>query len=152
MEADQRSTAQSLPAMSWEMLEKSLAHPNALIREKAIETAGRFDDARVLVALQSAVRDENPRIRSAAAQALVHAASRCNPVIDSALAQIITSASDDELRSFLISNALASGSEVLLRAVIACLVDPSARVRTAAETALRENGGAWTVTQAAADT
>src|SRR5688572_30345574 len=123
METDQSSHKQPLPAMSWEMLEKSLAHPNALIREKAIEMAGRFDDARALVALQTAVRDPDARIRTAAAQALVHAASRRHPEVDSALAQTITSASDDELRSFLISNALASGSEILLRAVIACLVD-----------------------------
>jgi HEAT repeat protein len=137
--------------MTWEMLEKSLVHPNALIREKAIEMAGRFDDARALAALQTAVRDPNARIRTAAAQAIVHAASRRNPEIDSAIAQTITSASDDELRSFLINNALASGSEILLRAVIACLVDPAAAIRAAAEAALKEQGNAWLVTQAATE-
>lgn len=151
METDQSSHKQPLPTMSWEMLEKSLAHPNALIREKAIEMAGRFDDARALVALQTAVRDADARIRTAAAQALVHAASRRHPEIDSALAQTITSASDDELRSFLINNALAAGSEILLRAVIACLVDPAAPIRSAAESALKEHGNAWLVTQAATD-
>ena len=151
MEADQRSRT-ALPAISWEMLEKSLAHSNALIREKAIETAGRFDDARALVALQSAVRDSNPRIRAAAAQAFVLAASRRSPIIDAALAQLITSASDDELRGFLIDNALTSGSEVLLRAVIACLVDSAPAIRSAAEKVLNERGGSWLVTQAAADT
>src|SRR5689334_12166419 len=104
MEADRSMTAQSLPTVTWEMLEKSLAHPNALIREKAIEMAGRFEDTRALAALQSAVRDENPRIRAAAAEAFVQAASRRHPAVDAALAQIITSASDDELRSFLLSN------------------------------------------------
>jgi HEAT repeat protein len=151
MEVD-RHNMTARPTVSWEMLEKSLAHSNTLIREKAIETAGRFDDPRALMALQVAVRDSDPRIRAAAAQAFVVAASRRSIAIDSALSQLITSASDDELRSFLIQNALTSGSEILLRAVIACLVDSAPAIRDAAEKVLNERGGSWQVSQAAADT
>src|SRR5436190_1891912 len=151
MEVD-RHNMTARPAVSWEMLEKSLAHSHTLIREKAIETAGRFDDSRALMALQVAVRDSDPRIRAAAAQAFVVAASRRSIAIDSALSQLITSASDDELRSFLIQNALTSGSEILLRAVIACLVDSAPAIRDAAEKVLNERGGSWQVSQAAADT
>src|SRR5688500_9957386 len=123
------------------MLEKSLAHSNALIREKAIETAGRFDDTRALVALQSAVRDSNPRIRAAAAQAFVLAASGRSPIIDVAIAQLTTSARDDEFGGFLIDDALAYGSEVLAGAVMACVVDSALAIRMAAVMVLNERGG-----------
>ena len=139
------------PAMSWEMLEKSLAHPNALIREKAIETAGRYGDARTLPALQAAVRDENARRRAAAAQAFVNAIARKNPEIDAAVARLISTAGDDELRRFLISNSATTGSPPLLRAIIECLVDVSPAVRYAADAVLKEQGGAWMFTSAASE-
>jgi HEAT repeat protein len=141
----------SLPTVSWEMIEKSLAHPNVLIRQKAIELAGRFNDARAVAALQTLVRDEHPVIRSSAAQALVHAARQRNFETESALAQLITSAADDELRVFLISNVSAGGGDILLRAVIAALVDPAANIRHAAEVALKKQGGSWLITEAAAE-
>lgn len=139
------------PAMSWEMLEKSLAHPNALIREKAIETAGRYGDARTLPALQAAVRDENARIRAAAAQAFVNAIARKNPGLEAAVARLISTVGDDELRRFLISNSASTGSPPLLRAIIECLVDVSPAVRYAADAALKEHGGAWMFTLAASE-
>lgn len=142
------STAQP-PTMSWEMLEKSLAHPNVLIRQKAIETAGRYGDVRSLAALHSAVRDEDARIRTAAAQAFVDAVARRHPDIDTALAGWITSGSGEELRRFLISISGASTSEALQQAIIESLVDPSPKIRAAAETALSERGEAWTFTPAA---
>jgi HEAT repeat protein len=139
------------PSMSWEMLEKSLAHPNALIREKAIETAGRFGDARTLAALQTAVRDENPRIRAAAAQAFVNAIGRKHPEIDAALTRLISTGADEELRRFLITNCGGSGNQPLLRAVIECLVDASPAIRFAAETTLKEKGQTWMFTVAASE-
>jgi HEAT repeat protein len=147
---DASRTAQP-PTMSWEMLEKSLVHPNAVIREKAIETAGRFGDARTLVALQEAVRDENARIRAAAAQAFVNAIARRHPEIDAAVARLISTQGDDELRRFLISNSASSDSHPLLRAVIECLVDVSPGVRYAADAALKEQGGTWMFTTAASE-
>jgi HEAT repeat protein len=151
METELRSAQQSVPAISWEMLEKSLAHPNALIRQKAIEVAGRTRDPRAVEALQALVRDENPAIRSTAAQALVHSAKQHDPATEAALAQLITSAADDELRVFLISNVALSGGDILLRAVIASLVDPAANIRHAAEIALKNLGGSWMIADVAAE-
>jgi HEAT repeat protein len=124
------------------MLEKSLAHPNALIREKAIESAGRFGDARTIASLQTAVRDENSRIRAAAAQAFVNAMARRDDSIGKALAEIISSGSDNELRRFLISES--SPSE------IERVVDGSPALRKAADAVLNQRNG-WLTTQAAAD-
>lgn len=143
------SRAAQPPTMSWEMLEKSLAHPNALIREKAMETAGRFGDARAVVALASALRDENARLRAAAAQALVHALARKHPEIDAALARLISTGGDEELRRFLISNCATTASPALLRAVIECLVEASPAVRYAADEALKQQAGAWMFTPSA---
>ncbi len=151
METELGSTTQSAPAISWEMLEKSLAHPNMVIRQKAVELAGRFKDARAVAALQLLVRDENPSIRSAAAQALVQSARQQDAQTESALAQLITSAADDELRVFMIRNVASSGGDILLRAVIASLVDPAANIRQAAEIALKEQGGSWMITEAATE-
>ena len=116
-----------------------------------METAGRFGDARAVVALASAVRDENARLRSAAAQALVNALARKHPEIDAALARLISTVGDDELRRFLISHCATTVSPALLRAVIECLVDVSPAVRYAADEALKQQTGAWTFTTSASE-
>lgn len=151
MEVDPRNAAQPRPTMSWEMLEKSLAHPNLLIREKALEMAGRWPDPRVLPALAIAVRDENPRLRATAAQALAQVAARRDRETDAALAVLIATGGDEELRVFLISNSGDGEGGARLRVVIECLVDVSPAIRTAAETALQKEAAAWTLSAAAGE-
>jgi HEAT repeat protein len=150
MEADERNRTQQAPAITWEMLEKSLSHPNTLIRAKAIETAGRVPDARAIAALQGFLHDENPQVRTAAAEALAQACARATAETESALAQIITSGGNDELRLLLLPQAARSSGEMLLRAVISCLVEPVQAIRAAAEAALEQSPD-WTLSNAASE-
>ena len=150
MEADARNPAQPLPMVSWDMLEISLAHPNALIREKAIETASRLADAKTISALQRAARDEDARVRAAAMQALNTLAAKRNPETDAALAGLISSGENHELRVSLIPVAASSGCEALLQAVIRCLVDESQAIRSAANSALQTHAPSWMLSALAA--
>jgi len=150
MEADARNPAQPLPMVSWEMLEVSLAHPNALIREKAIETASRLSDAKAVSALQRAVRDQDARVSTAAMQALNMLVAKRNPETDAALAGLIASGENHELRASLIPVAASSGCEALLQAVIRCLVDESPAIRSAANSALQTHAPSWMLSAIAA--
>lgn len=131
------------------MLEKSLAHPQALLREKAIETALRQADTRIIPALQRATHDENSRVRAAAGQGFLTLAATRNPAMDAALAEIISSSPDHELRILLLPVAAAAHCDSLLQAVIKCLVDDSASMRELALSSLQTHAPHWMVSVAA---
>lgn len=149
MEAEARNPAQPLPMISWEMLEKSFAHPNALIREKAIETSSSLPDPRVLPALQAAFRDPDSRIQSAAARAFGGIAERNSAEMVGALGQVLRTSPDSELRLFLIAKGAQAMDGPLLEAVISSLVDATPVIREAAERALGERASPWMLTKSA---
>ena len=179
MAAENSQTMTAAPAISWEMLEKSLAHPNVIIREKGMEMAGRVHDGRAIAALRVALNDSESRVRVAAVRALARSAEgehsdalyaltqlpdralrevvaetltmRRDEAAQSVLARWVVTEPDEALRLSLLAFAAATGGEVLLRGVIESLVDPSAPVRRSAESLLQQHAPEWLLSTAATE-
>jgi HEAT repeat protein len=73
--------AETLPAETRAMLERSLAHAHAVVRLKAVEAAARLQSAAVLPLLAPVFGDTDSRIRSATMELFVRVASSASATL-----------------------------------------------------------------------
>jgi HEAT repeat protein len=179
MEADQPKPAETLPVNTREMVEKSLSHPNVIVRAKAVEAAGRLNTPAVLPLLQPLLADTDARVKAAVIEAIArnvatdsHAAieavcaaatapervafvqalgRRADSVTEGILARLLTSDTAPPVRAAAVRVLRTAARPETIRAVIEAAVDFEEVVRSAVDLVLQENAARWFHSPAACD-